>query len=105
MFEYQAKLVRIVDGDTVVLDVDLGFHVTIQEKFRLAGINAPEIDTAEGRDAKKFIAAHLDGSPLVIRTEKPLRQEKYGRWLATILVGEVSVNELMVQSGHAVISG
>jgi micrococcal nuclease len=102
MFEYQAKLVRVIDGDTLVLDVDLGFHVSIREKFRLAGINAPEVDTAEGREAKKFIASQVDGGIIVIRTEKALKQEKYGRWLATILVGDVIINDLMVQSGHAV---
>jgi micrococcal nuclease len=55
MFEYRAKLVRCVDGDTVELDVDLGFKVTMREKFRLTGIDTPEKNS---KVAAERVAAH-----------------------------------------------
>jgi micrococcal nuclease len=111
MFIYLAKLVRIIDGDTVVLDVDLGFRVHIVETFRLAHINCPELRTIAGKDAKKFTEdwfAKLSSgpsTPIRITSAKPLSQEKYGRWLASISSsdGVVTVlNHALVNAGHAV---
>jgi micrococcal nuclease len=104
MYEYSATLVRVIDGDTVQMDVDLGFNITIREHFRLEAINAPEVSTQDGRDAKKFLSERLSISQkLVIRTSKPLRQEKYGRWLASIyeINSEKSINQILVDLGYA----
>ena len=106
MYEYAAELVRVIDGDTVVLDIDLGCHVTIRETIRLADINAPEI-----RGSLAFAGVqstlHLreligNDSPLWIRTFED-KQGKYGRYIATIYgaSGE-SLNTRMVQDGYAV---
>ncbi len=87
MFQYEAKLLHIVDGDTLKLDIDLGFHVRLETTVRLARINTPEIVgfTAKGIDdpAKRFIMQNLPvGSVCVAEITKT---EKYGRWLADIL--------------------
>jgi micrococcal nuclease len=105
MYEYKAKLIRVVDGDTVCLHVDLGFRLYAELDFRLAGINAPELtgpkaDVAAATRAKQYLESLLVGQ-LTITTDRP---DKYGRWLVTIYVptGE-SANQLMVSSGNAVV--
>lgn len=54
MWEYRANLVRVIDGDTYVLDIDLGFHITVRETIRLYGIDCPESSTPEGQRAREF---------------------------------------------------
>jgi micrococcal nuclease len=85
LYTYRATLARIVDGDTADLDVDLGFRTWHRDRFRLAGINCPEMSTPEGKAA--FIAASTwfihAGAPVYVQTLKD-RQEKYGRYLAWV---------------------
>lgn len=103
MYEYRALILRVVDGDTVHADVDLGFDAHQRMTLRLAGINAPEMGTPEGVAAKQWLADALLGAhagPLTIRTVKD-RREKYGRYLATLYVNGVDLNEAMVAAGHA----
>jgi endonuclease YncB( thermonuclease family) len=103
----ECKLVRVIDGDTVVLDVDLGFHVTMRETFRLFGVNCPEVhgDTrAAGEVARSFTADWLANHPgFLVRSFKPRPQEKYGRWLADITDadGIASLNSALIASGNA----
>lgn len=102
MYEYSGALLKIVDGDTVHVRVDLGCDVRIDLTLRLAGIDAPEMSTTAGVAARDYITTLLKG-PLIVQTVKD-RKEKYGRYLATIFVGgsTVSVNQQMLESGHAV---
>lgn len=102
MYQYQATVDRIIDGDTVRLIVDTGFHITFRDNFRLAAINAPEMDSPQGQEARNVISGLLPiGTVVTINTSKA---DKYGRWLAEIFrQGEVtSVNTQMVQLGAAV---
>lgn len=104
MYEYRAKIVSVYDGDTCTALVDLGFRVAIEMPLRLLGINAPEMsEKPAGKDARDHLRAMIDGKQVTIRTEKD-RTEKYGRYLATIFVGDTSesVNAKMVSAGHAV---
>lgn len=106
MYEYRAQVLRVVDGDTVHLEVDVGFSASIKMKIRLAGINAPELDTDAGKAARDYLSGLLPiGSNVFIRTLKD-RQEKYGRYLAYIYAdsmnGSVCFNNLLVENGHAV---
>lgn len=107
MHEYKAKLLRIVDGDTVDLAVDAGFDIWFNARFRLYGINAAEIRTknleekARGLAAKDWLADKLKDKEIVIQTYKEDKQEKYGRYLAKIFVDGVNLNDLMVQEGFA----
>ncbi len=109
VYEYQAKIVRVVDGDTVHAEVDLGFDIRFTMKLRLMGINAPELRTDDGKSARDFLMRLLmvngEYQTCTIRTEKD-RTEKYGRYLATIFVpsGEfaLNVNLEMIENGYAV---
>lgn len=113
-YHYNAKVSKVVDGDTVDLVVDLGFHVQVRERFRLAGIDTPELrssDPEERERAKAAKARVLElcpvGSDVIVVAEKT---GKFGRWLGVILftvedIGLVNLNDLLVDEGHAVVYG
>ena len=109
MYQYKIKKInRIIDGDTVDLDINLGFNISITQRVRLKDINAPEIRTldleekAKGIEAKEWLEKELSREgEWVIETFK---EDKYGRILGILyLVGEpVTVNERMLNEGMAV---
>jgi micrococcal nuclease len=81
-YEYNARVVRWIDGDTVALDVDLGFRLRFQDHFRLDGIDTPERGKA-GYASATARASQLapEGTDLLIQTSK---SDKYGRYLAVL---------------------
>ena len=103
LYFYRAKLIRVVDGDTADLQVDLGFNIFVRERFRFAGINAYEIDTELGKLAKAYVERRFaeNNNECLIRSEK---QGKYGRWLAWIYLADSdkTLNEELVEKGLAV---
>ena len=99
-----AKLIKVIDGDTIDVDTDLGCDIHLNQRIRFNGMNAPEMRTAEGKAAKAFLQGLLEGQEhLVIKTHKD-RKEKYGRYLGDIFLpgNDVSINQQMVAAGHAV---
>lgn len=106
MFEYTATLITIVDGDTLKLDVDLGFRVHTRQVFRLTRINCPELLSLEGMQARAFVAETLaKATTLKVMTS---RSEKYGRWLAELYYQTKetgarwhNLNTLLLTKGHA----
>jgi len=110
LYHYRAAVVRVVDGDTVDVMLELGFNVSLKERVRLYGINAPESRTRDKSEKVKGLAAkdfvvewtedHADEIVIVTRIDK---RGKYGRVLGTIMTesGE-NLNELMIKEGHAV---
>lgn len=107
MYNYKASVKRVIDGDTIIVDIDLGFGVWLKDQsIRLAKINTPEIrgTTREaGSAAREFLSKLILNKWVQIRTEKG--QEKYGRWLGTILLEEdnnlIDINSKMVAEGYA----
>lgn len=138
MYEYDAVVTNVVDGDTIDMEVvlrpqqvtdagilmftpqryfDLGFrHYTVvadasrpqlfRDRFRLFGINAWEV---RGKHREKGIAATEFVEDQILRFYHHVRIEthkdkrgKYGRWLATVFVGDENLNDLLVSEGHAV---
>lgn len=98
-------MIRIVDGDTVDLDVDLGFRTSFKDRFRLKGIDAPEQRTRDLIEKKAGLAATARlqelipvGSQVIVETDKA---GKYGRWIATIYANDVDINQQMIKEGHA----
>ncbi|MBC9784995.1 thermonuclease family protein [Heliobacterium chlorum] len=101
-YTYKAKVTRVIDGDTFEAEVDLGFNVIVKEKFRLYGLNAPEVHGEEktvGELSKQWLAHQLEGQPVTINS---VRKEKYGRWLAVVNAAGKNVNDEMVAEGLAV---
>jgi micrococcal nuclease len=102
MYTYAAKLIRVIDGDTIEADIDLGFDMHYIAKVRLMGINAPEMRTVTGPASKEHLQKLLTG-PLVITTTLNKEFEKYGRVLGTVIANNtVNVNQTMVLEGFAV---
>jgi len=111
MFEYRIKQVtKIVDGDTVDVDIDLGFSISYAQRLRLAGIDTPEsrtIDKLEktlGLESKEYLKSKFkDAKVIVVKTEKPDSTEKYGRILGWIYIdgNTKSINEQMIEDGYA----
>ena len=86
MYVYRAKLIRTVDGDTLIADIDVGFNITLREKFRLCEVNTPERGQPE-YDVATQLLNHLlvqqtDKDGYFLLNSKGL--DKYGRWLADI---------------------
>jgi len=108
MYQYKIKkITRIVDGDTVDLDIDLGFGITVSQRIRLKGINAAETRTLDSEEKNKGIQARLwlekelsRSGEWIIETTK---EDKYGRMLGVLhLSGDpVTVNQKMLNEGIA----
>jgi micrococcal nuclease len=100
LYTYAAKLVRVVDGDTVHLDLDLGFYEWRRDQsYRLLRINAPEMSTVEGGAAKIALEGFLAGKSLTAHTEK---SDHFGRFLAELYANDESVSDWMVTNGFAI---
>jgi endonuclease YncB( thermonuclease family) len=115
MYTYNIKLVRVIDGDTIDAEIDLGFDVKIKKRIRFMGINTPESRTrdleekAKGLAAKDRVKALLEGCNII--TLKSHGVGKFGRCLGEIHMDMVdgsekltlvSLNELLISEGHAV---
>ena len=113
MYEYKCKLVRVVDGDTIDVDIDLGFGVWMQnQRIRMYGIDTPESRTSDdiekvyGNAAKTFLAKWTNAGNLTLKTFKD-GKGKYGRILGEIWYGDETgndhnVNQLLIDNHHAV---
>ena len=111
MFEYYVKKVtKVVDGDTIDVEIDLGFDISFSSRVRLAGIDTPESRTTDkmekalGLEAKAYLKREIDAAKtVVIKTEKMDSSEKYGRILGWVFLdgATVSLNEKMITDGHA----
>ena len=113
MYEYRCKVVKIVDGDTVDVDIDLGFGVWMRkQRIRMYGIDTPESRTRDkeekryGLAAKRFLTDMLDDPKgVVLKTHKD-GKGKFGRILGelwrTTNYADKSINEYMIEKHHAV---
>ena len=108
MYEYKVdRVLRVVDGDTIDIVIDLGFGLSKKERVRVAGIDTPEkrtrdpIEKKYGLEATDFMTKLLENSKvLVVRTEK---DGKYGRMLGWFYddANHMSLNEQMIECGYA----
>ena len=110
-YEYACTIKGWVDGDTVDVVIDLGFHIALAERVRVAGINSPEVHSKSPVEKSKGLAAldyaeHLApaGSVLKIQTAKATKEtEKFGRWLASIALADGrDFGAVMIHDGFAV---
>jgi len=111
MYEYRVKkVIKVVDGDTIDVDIDLGFNISYYQRVRLAGIDTPESRTTDkkekvlGLEAKDRLKKAIDAATnVVIKTEKPNSSEKYGRILGWVYLdnNKVSINQTLIDEGYA----
>ena len=108
---YRIKsVVKVVDGDTIDADIDLGFDISLTKRIRLAGIDTPESRTRDayekklGLQSKDWLKNRLQfAKDIIIRTELPDSTEKYGRIIGHLYVNgeDVSLNNQMIIEGYA----
>lgn len=111
MYEYNIKKVtKVVDGDTIDVDIDLGFNISYSQRVRLAGIDTPESRTKDAREKAlglevkdKIKKAIESAKTVVIKTELPNSTEKYGRILGWVYLDGAakSLNEQLIDEGYA----
>ena len=109
MYEYKCKMVRVVDGDTVDVDIDLGFGVWLRkQRIRMYGIDTPESRTSDkvekvyGKAATEFLKKWTNAGHLVLKTFKD-GKGKYGRILGELWYEDThNINQILVDNHHAV---
>jgi endonuclease YncB( thermonuclease family) len=103
MYIYTGTVEKVVDGDTLDLQIDLGFGVFTRQRVRLLGLNAAEHNTDEGKKAIDFVKAWVaeHGPTFTVRTHQD-KKEKYGRYLALVLSGAADLGEALLDAGLAV---
>lgn len=117
MYEYRAEIMGVYDGDTIRVDIDLGFGSWLcKQTLRLYGVNTPELrgpGKREGLYARDYVRSLLgvedDGSRwgrgtevhVLLRTQKD-KKGKFGRWLATVefLDDPMTLNEILIKKGY-----
>ena len=111
MYTYNAKLIRVINGDTLDLEIDLGFDLNIKQRLKLYGVDTPDSRSSDlvvkqkGLDAKQRL---MDLLPKQFEVTTILNKRgKYGRILGTIKIqdeknNEININELLVDEGHAI---
>ena len=108
MYEYRCKLVKVIDGDTIDVDIDLGFGVWLKkERVRLVGIDTPESRTRDleekkyGLAAKEFLIKWTGAGELRLKTQKD-KTGKFGRILGELWTFDTNINQKMIEEHHAV---
>ena len=114
MYEYKCKILRVVDGDTVDIDIDLGFGIWMhKERVRMMGIDTPEsrtrdkVEKAFGLASKARLKELLPvGSIQVLKTEIDRSGEdkkgKFGRILGDFIIEDKRATDILIEEGHAV---
>ena len=106
MYEYNVSITKVVDGDTVDVDIDLGFGMVYKkQRVRLMGIDTPESRTRDlveklfGKASKKHLKELLSEGNITLRSHD---KGKFGRILGELFVNDISINQKMIDDHHAV---
>jgi len=115
MYTYKAKLDRVIDGDTIDVNIDLGFDISVKKRVRFTGINTPESRTRDLEEKKLGLAAKDRVKSILAENDSFIVESKevgkFGRVLGEIFINtvdsveseeEISLNELLKTEGHAV---
>lgn len=104
MYEYRALVRKVYDGDTITVDIDLGFDMILRnQKIRLLGINTPEVrgeEREQGLISRDALRTKIGSKWIIVKTQLD-KKGKYGRWLGTIFIEEENVNEWLIKEGLA----
>jgi micrococcal nuclease len=104
MHEYRAYVRKVYDGDTITVDIDLGFDIILhKQKIRLLRINAPEVRGEQreaGLKSRDALRAKIGSKWIKLKTQQD-KKGKYGRWLGEIWIEDECVNDWLLSEGHA----
>ena len=110
-YTYKAKILRVIDGDTIEAELDIGFCLTFRTKLRLLGVNSPEIHAKDeairkkAQESRNFTEKTLLDQEVFITTSK---FDAFGRYLATVFVKTyegtwVDFNKILLDGGYAIV--
>ena len=113
LYYFKAQVVDVYDGDSITLNIDQGFgDWKMKQKIRFSVIDAPELKGDErpaGLAARDVLRDKILGKEVIIKTEKNTRREEkkdaHGRWLVTVYLDDVDINQWMLDNGYAVVWG
>lgn len=101
-YVYRAQVVRVIDADTLHLRIELGFHAALTVPCRLRGVDAPELDTVEGKEARAFLVDRFFGDPNLI-IESYRDRQSFARWIVDAWLPDGrSLADVLVEAGHAI---
>jgi len=104
LYHYRGHVIKVYDGDTITVDIDVGFHITMKkEKVRLFRINTPEVrgvEKPQGIISRDWLRERILDKEIILATVKD-KKGKYGRWLADVFIDGVCVNDELVEKGLA----
>ena len=104
-YVYNAKVVSVYDGDTITVDIDLGFKVMVKkESIRLWGINTPEVrgdSKVEWKKVRDYVRERILWKDIILKSYKG-KKWKYGRWLWEVIIDWVNLNDELVEMWYAV---
>jgi micrococcal nuclease len=104
------QITRVIDGDTIDADIDLGFDISLSKRIRLAAVDTPESRTSDtnekkyGLESKEWLKHKVENAKnILIKTELPDSTEKYGRIIGHLFINdqEKSLNDQMITEGYA----
>ena len=110
LFKYEAEVIRVVDGDTLIASISLGFDVYVKKRIRFQGFNAPESRTRDLEEKKRGLAAKDRVIEILKENDNKFLLKshgvgKYGRCLGEIFVetlGDDSLQKTLINEGHGV---
>lgn len=100
MYEYKAKIERVIDGDTYVVFIDCGFNLYWRGHLRLLGVNCAEMSTEQGKLTKSYLERffEINGKDVTIRT---FEFDSFGRILAAVQVGNIDLSTHLLVTKYA----
>jgi len=106
VYEYEALITRVIDGDTMDFEIDLGFGIKYNSRLRLYGVDTPEVrgdERSKGLAVKEAVRILIENKKVILKTHK--WKGKYGRYVAKIIVAKGMLNmdlsEYLVSMGMA----
>jgi len=104
LYYYKANVIKVYDGDTITVDIDLGIGVWLRKQsIRLYGIDAPEVrgsEKIEGKKSRDWLREKILGKEIILKTIKD-KTGKYGRLLGEVWFENENINDLLVKAGMA----
>ena len=101
MYQYEAQVLKVIDGDTLDLFIDLGFKVGFNTRLRMIGIDTPEKNFPYGKVVKAYLQEILEGNTILLDVTK---KDKYGRYLGVVYLNKndgQSVNDKLIEINMA----
>lgn len=105
MYEYNAKIVNVVDGDTFDVDIDLGFHIHIHERIRVLDLDTPEKRGNKEKEAglavTEYATKNFLNREIVLRSREEIEKDtdSFGRWLCEVLINGKSMADIYTKLG------